>query len=58
MNSFDHLPVGGCEIFLSVNPVDELGHFLIVTALFDKGFQIVVAGGVEQAEAGKVAFGP
>ena len=27
-------------------------------ALFDKGFQIVVAGGVEQAETGEVALGP
>ncbi len=53
----DHLPIGGCKFLLPVNPVDEFGHFLVVPAFFNKGFQVVVTGRVEQAKTGKVALG-
>ena len=53
----DHLPIGGGEFLLPFDPVDEFGHFLVVPALFDKGFQVVVASGVEQTETGEVALG-
>ena len=53
----DHLPIGGGEFLLPFDPVDKFGHFLVVPALFNKGFQIVVTGGVEEAKTGKVALG-
>ena len=53
----DGFPLGGAEGLLAVDLLNEPGQFVVVQAFLDKGIQIVVAGGVEQAETGEVPFG-